>query len=391
MKVLHLLKTSVGASWAYRQIRQLVALGMEVHVALPPGGKHVEAYQALGVQTHLLQPDILLRRPWAIPRQLARLRAIVDAVQPDLVHSHFVGTTFTMRLALRGRHALPRVFQVPGPLHLEHPVTRRAEMMLADADDYWIPNCEWSLRCYREAGFSAERLFLGHYGKEFDQFVAGAPGKLRAELGADAATRIVGMVALMYPPKRLIGQTRGIKGHEDLIDAMAICLQADPSLLLVLVGGGWGATTAYEQRVRAYGRRKCGDRVVFLGTRADVMDLYPDFTVAVHPSHSENHGGAVESLLLGIPTVTTNVGGFPDIIINGDTGLAVPPRDPRALAAAIQQMLDHPADARAMAERGRLLVSEISNIVTNSRNVYNAYQQILERHPSRPIIAKEHP
>ena len=63
MKVLHLLKTSTGATWALRQLRELVKLDVDVHVALPQGSL-VTAYQDAGVTTHILQTAIDIKKPW---------------------------------------------------------------------------------------------------------------------------------------------------------------------------------------------------------------------------------------------------------------------------------------------------------------------------------------
>jgi glycosyltransferase involved in cell wall biosynthesis len=154
----------------------------------------------------------------------------------------------------------------------------------------------------------------------------------RQDLGLDTDAPVVGMVAYMYAPKRLLGQRVGLKGHEDLIDAMTIVREQDPRVRVVFVGGAWGGAHRYEQRVRDYARRRLGPDALFLGDRGDVAALYRHFQVAVHPSHSENLGGAAESLLLGVPTVATSVGGFPDLVEDGATGLLVPPHSPTSLA-----------------------------------------------------------
>ena len=59
-------------------------------------------------------------------------------INPDLIHSHFVTTTLMLRLALGRRHKIPRIFQVPGPLHLEHWHTRTLEIASAGKKDFWI-------------------------------------------------------------------------------------------------------------------------------------------------------------------------------------------------------------------------------------------------------------
>ena len=380
MKVLGLSKTSVGAPWAVRQARDLVRLGVEVHIALPPDGPRVQQYRDVGAIVHSLTPDLPVRAPWRFPRIRQELRDVVARVQPDIIHSYHVGTTLTMRLALGRSCPIPRVFQVPGPLHLEHAFYRRAELATAGPADYWIGTCTWIAERYRRSGIAPERLFVSDYGVDLDEHTNRERGYLRGELGlADDAT-LVGMVGLMYAPKRYLGQARGLKGHEDLIDALALCLRERPDLRGIFIGGSWNNAAAYENHVRAYARRLCGDRAIFLGTRADVPRLLPDLDIAVQPSHTEGVAAtAVEAQLLGIPVIATNVGGQPDLIVDGETGWLVPPCDPTRLAAAILDAVRDPARTQTMARAGQERARRLFNGVENNRQVLDIYHTILSR------------
>ena len=380
MRVLNLLKTSVGASWALRQMRELVNLGVEVHVALPDGGPLVNEYVAAGISVHPMQFDFPLSQPWTCPSLFKKLRDLVSEVQPSIIHSHFVGTTLTMRLALGKSHAVPRVFQVPGPLHLEHAFFRKVELMTAGSMDNWIGSCLWTGQQYARSGISQDRLYLSYYGVDLDQFKAGEKGTLRNEIGINSASKIVGMVAYMYAPKRYLGQRRGLKGHEDLIDAVSLCLKKGEDIFCVFVGGAWNGATAYETRVREYARQRLGERAIFLGTRNDVSELYPDFDVVVHPSHSENVGGAAESLLLAVPTIASEVGGLPDLVRHNQTGWLVPPRSPARLAEAILEALRNPQRAHEMAVAGQQLARELFDVRKTARQVREIYQTVLSRH-----------
>ncbi|HND18329.1 MAG TPA: glycosyltransferase family 4 protein [Acidobacteriota bacterium] len=384
MRVLHLVKTSVGAAWALRQMRELVKLGIDVHVALPfrdpsfpCGGPMVEKYRMAGVTVHDLQTDFPIRNPHRFPALAREFRHLVDQIHPDIIHSHFVGTTLTMRLAL-GKTATPlRIFQVPGPLHLEHPFFRAAEILTAGPSDVWIGSCQWTCQRYQQSGIDPDRLFLSYYGTDIDRTVPQRTGKLRQELGLSATTNIVGMVAYCYGPKWYVGQTRGLKGHEDLIDALAVCLENKANLVGVFVGGAWAGADAYAAKVQAYGREKLGNRAIFLGSRSDVAELYPDFDVAVHPSHSENVGGAAESLMLGVPTIATEVGGFPDLVIPGKTGWLVPPKNPGRLAATILEVLDNPDEAQRRALQGQDLARELLSIDNTAPQIADIYWDLI--------------
>jgi len=387
MKVLHLVKTSVGATWALRQVRELVKLGVDVSVALPGGGPLIPQYRSAGATVFERDLDFPMRRPQRFASVRRAVRELVDEVRPDLIHCHHVGTALSARLALGKSHPIPRLFQVPGPLHLEHPLFRGAELATAGPRDYWMGSCRWTCDRYRKSGIPADRIFLSYYGVDVESFVPREPGKLRRELGFDSATRIVGMVAFIYAPKRYLGQTRGLKGHEDLFDAMAICLKDDPALRCVVVGGAWNGAVGYERRVKDYARAACGDRVVFLGTRQDIPDLYPDFDVVCCPSHSENVGGAAESLMLAVPTIASDVGGFPDLVRPGETGWLVPPRDPPRLAEAIRLALSDGDAARRMARRGQELARVLFDVRRCAKEVFAAYEQILSREQARTLQA----
>lgn len=380
IRVLHLVKTSTGATWALRQMRELVKLGLDVHVALPADGPLVPKYKQYGIKVHDLQTDFPSRRLWDLPQRCRSLRALVSAINPDIIHSHFVGTTLMLRLALGKSHPTPRIFQVPGPLHLEHRFSRRIELATAGRSDYWVGSCHWTTERYRHEGISSNRVFLSYYGTDLDIYKRTTSGKLRDELGIENSIKIIGMVAYMYAPKRFLGQKRGIKGHEDLVDAIAICSRTRKDIVGVFIGGAWNGAYAYERNVRNYALHRCADHCIFLGTRDDVPALYPDLDVAVHPSHSENLGGAVESLLLNVPTIATDVGGFPDVIIDGKTGWLVPPRHPEELAQKILYLLDNRETALQIANAGQQHVERLCDVRTTAKEISAIYEQIL--HPS---------
>lgn len=372
MKSLHLVKTSTGATWAFCLMRDLVSMGEEVHVAMPVDGILVQKYRDAGIVIHEL--NYSMKNAFAT---MKAIRKIVDEVKPDIVHSHFVVTTLLMRLALRN-YNVARVFEVPGPLHLEHAIYRNADLFTAQKKkDFWIPTCQWSMDKYKECGIDQSRLFLTYYGgdlvdREYKK------GLLREELGLKDSDIIVGMVAYMYAPKRYLGEKRGLKGHEDLIDAVSMIQDKYPNMHLVFVGSHWVGAEKYEQQVIAYGRKKVKN-IHFLGTRYNVPDLYQDFDMVVHPSHSENLGGAAESLMLAVPTITSNVGGFPDIVIPGKTGYLVPPFAPVEIAKAIEKIIMNPTEAKELAENGKILLRNLLDSKKTSKDVFGYHRLIKER------------
>ncbi len=116
--------------------------------------------------------------------------------------------------------------------------------------------------------------------------------------------------------------------------------------------------------------------MLFLGPRDDVPSIYADLDLAVHPSLSENVGGAVESLLAACPTVASNVGGLPDLVQDGVTGWLVPPRRPDLLAESMLDALAHPEEARRRADRGRELARVMFDVNRTGREIAAIYGRL---------------
>jgi glycosyltransferase involved in cell wall biosynthesis len=375
MRVLHLIKTGVGASWACRQIGVLGASGIEVVVALPGGERAPMAarYREAGATVREADLDFSARTPWRLARALGRCRRLVDDVRPDLIHSHFVSTTLVTRLALGRRHPTPRIFQVPGPLHLEHAAYGRLDVATGGPNDHWIGSCRWTCAEYVRRGVPPERVSLSYYGGDVASLAGGRRGALRRELHLTDDVPLVGMVAWMYGPKWFLGQRRGIKGHEDFIDAFGLVRRRCAGARAVVVGGPWAGARAYERRLR----ERAGGTVAFTGARTDIPDVYADLDLAVHPSLSENCGGAAESLAAGCPTIATSVGGLPDLVIPGRTGWLVPPRDPDRLADAIVDGLEDREEGRRRACAGQALVRRLFDVRRTGAEIAGIYGRVL--------------
>ncbi len=376
MKVLHLVKTTAGATWALLQMAELVKQGVEVHVVLPSYSGKASLYEKAGIKVHVIDMDISLRLILNVIPLVKTFRKLLKEIQPDIIHSHFFGTTIVMRLAMKGLK-IPKIFQVPGPLHLEHFFFRWIEILVSDKNDYWVASCEWTKKKYQSLVADEKRIYLSYYGTDTTPFVRSDMTYLRNELGLPAAAKIIGMVAYMYPPKYYIGQKRGLKGHEDLIDAVSIINNTYQNVKLVFIGGAWAGAKRYEKSVIAYGKKRLGKNVFFLGTRSNVTKLYSGFDIAVHPSHSENVGGAVESLLMKVPTITSNVGGFPDLIKHKETGLLAESKNTSDLAQKILFYLEFPQRARQNSEKGRALATYLFDIKRTSKEINEIYQAIL--------------
>lgn len=128
-----------------------------------------------------------------------------------------------------------------------------------------------------------------------------------------------------------------VKGHVTLVRALQRLIRRR-SLDCLLVGAG-----ETEPAIRRLVQQDGLSQVVqFLGTRTDVPAILRQSDVCVVPSYWEGFGNVVlEAMAVGTPVVATRVGGIPEIISDGNTGLLVSPADPGALAGAIERLLDN--------------------------------------------------
>jgi glycosyltransferase involved in cell wall biosynthesis len=378
MKVLHVVKTAIGASWVYHQIGVLLSVGIKVVIALPDADQGFgPKYQALGATVISTNLDVPVRCPSKLASVVAACRRLVLQIKPDIIHTHHVGPTYLVRLALGKRSPIPRIFQVAGPLHLEHRLFSLLDVATAGSRDHWVATCRWTYEKYRDMGVDPNLLHLSYAGTDLTRFSGTSGGTLRKELGLGDDIPLIGMVAYMYAPKRFLGQRQGLKGHEDFMLAIRHARREYPKIRAVVIGGAWNGADWYEKRLRRLGARLCQDAIAFLGSRTDIPELYKDLDLAVVPSHSENVGGAVEPLLNGIPVVATSVGGLPDLVQNERSGIVVPPHEPHVLGDAILRAIKNPELMRALAMEGHKRAKTLFDVQTTGREVANIYGRIL--------------
>ncbi len=118
---------------------------------------------------------------------------------------------------------------------------------------------------------------------------------------------------------------------------------------------------------------RLGLRVIFTGTRGDIYDIIPSMDVFVLSSLNEGLGRVLlEAMAAGRPVVATKVGGVPEVVKDGITGILVPPSDPEEMSSAIMKILTNPEMADAMGEEGRKWAErfDIQNAVETLESLY---------------------
>lgn len=192
------------------------------------------------------------------------------------------------------------------------------------------------------AGICASRIQVIPNGIDLERFHPGTTGRegVRRALGCAAHERVLLMPAVL----------RQGKGHEVVLDALPAIRRCLPHVKLVFAGAG-DREADLRQRAEPY-----GDRVVFLGHRDDLPDLLAACDLVVLSSYSEALPVAlIEAAAAGRPVVASRVGGTPDIVAHGVSGLLVPPGDPGALADAIVAVLSDQERLQAFGQAARMI------------------------------------
>jgi glycosyltransferase involved in cell wall biosynthesis len=127
--------------------------------------------------------------------------------------------------------------------------------------------------------------------------------------------------------------------------------------------------------------------VHFLGSRNDVPDLISTFDVAVISSLSEGFSNTIlEYMASARPVVATMVGGNPEAVRHGETGLLVPPGDSQALAAAIGTILDDKALAARYGAAGRRKAEELFSLESMIRNYESLFERVLSAKKNKVVF-----
>ena len=236
-------------------------------------------------------------------------------------------------------------------------------------------NSEAARRRLRREGVRAGRISVIPNGIDLERF------RPRAQDPGPGIRRVL-TVARFRPEKRL----------DTFIEAGRLALQAVPDLEFALAGDG-----PLEDALKAQAdAARLGNRVRFLGLRQDVQDVLREHDLFVLPSESEAFPNAVlEAMATALPIVATRVGGVPELIEDGRSGLLVAPADPEALAAAIVGLARRPAYARALGGRARADAEarySFGRMVSQFEQLYLAgsaarrHVAAAEPRPSQPLV-----
>jgi glycosyltransferase involved in cell wall biosynthesis len=292
-----------------------------------------------------------------------RLSRILKQLKPDIVHAHDPHGVAMAGLALSMSTQLAKPPLV---------AARRVDFHLRGSSlSRWKYRQVDCFLCASEAirqmligdGVPATRAVTVHEGIDLERVEAAPPANLHAELWLPHHAPIVGNVAALVAHK----------GQRHLIEAARLVLPQVPDARFVIAGEG-ELRPALERQIKDHHLEK---HVLLAGFRPDVLSLHKAFDIFVMSSVTEGLGTSLlDAMAAGKPVVATTAGGIPEVVVDGETGFLVPPREHDAMAGAIVKLLKDDALRQRMGEAGRARVRKVFSAERMVQDTLRVYQRV---------------
>jgi glycosyltransferase involved in cell wall biosynthesis len=344
-------------------VRSLPLAGFDVALACPHGGDLGGLARGLGVPVCNVPIDCGFS-----PGRVRAVRAAITAAAPDVVHAH--GSRAAAFARLGDPHAAQRVVYTVHGIHVDKagsPLRRIVftgiERLLRPRTARFVTVCKAdAIRGAHLGLLAATRTTAIHNGIELPPRAAPA-GRFRAELGVGAHVPLV----------LSVGRFHEQKDQETLLRAWRIVVGSHPDAVLAIVGAG-----GLAGRLRELAAADCtSGSVRLVRPRAALAEAYVDADAFALSSRWEGLPYVLlEAMAYGLPVASTNVDGIPEAVVDGVTGVLVPPEDPIALGRALEGLLSDPARRRRMGEAGRERVTAEFSLDQMIARITQVYREL---------------
>ncbi|MBA2303050.1 MAG: glycosyltransferase family 4 protein [Acidobacteria bacterium] len=289
-----------------------------------------------------------------------RLARAIKALRPDVVHAHDPHAVAMSALAL-SMSTQPKRAPLVAARRVDFRLKGNAlSRWKYDQVDRFICASDAIRRMVVSDGIPEARTVTVHEGIDLARVAAAVPAALHEEFWLPHGSPVVGNVAALVAHK----------GQKHLIEAAALVVRQVPDARFVIAGEG-DLRETLEHLIKHLALEK---HVILAGFRPDILAIHKAFDIFAMSSITEGLGTSIlDAMACGKPVVGTTAGGIPEVIIDGQTGILVPPRDHQAMADAIVRLLKDEGLRARMGDAGLSLVSaqfSAERMVTDTLGVY---------------------
>jgi len=322
--------------------------------------------------------DLDGRSPWDIYQGAREIGKVVEQEKIDVIHAQGIGHAIKAKLATKLYHRVA----VVQSLHTFYGKCSYdwgykgtlfswvAPQLMNRCADIVMPVSEVITQRLIASGLSAQKARPLHNGIDiagFDAEVACGGSQAVQSLITDIGDR----PSIIYP-----AVMTSWKGHRYLLEAAAMVFKECPDARFIITSSG----PLRQELEKTAVTLNIANRVIFTG-RLSYQDLHwlmSRATIGTFPSLAELLPMAVLDLMIAAkPVVASNVDGIPEMVINGETGFLVPPRDVKSLAARIIELVRDPLTARKMGTAGRKIVENKFAIDIIARKTEEIYEMAI--------------
>jgi len=327
------------------------------------GGVLHEAFEQIGVSAFVFSKRFAFDF-----RQVQRVASLMrqektQIVQTTLFYADVIGTMAGILARVPIRISWETVSHENNVFH--HPIQRRIGYRWAAKKMDRIVSVSSDVRrsLIQWRRIPAQKIDLIPYGVDLKKYKQNRPDCLKA-LNLERNWPVIGTV----------GRLESYKGHPLLIQAIRRIAYDFPDMACIFVGDG----PDRERLLSLAEKAGVGDRIRFLGFRKDIPELLGVMDLFVLCSYTEGLPNALlEAMAASLPIIASAVGGIPEVIQGGVTGLLVPPGDVEALSRALALLLRNPERMERMGRQARKFIQEHYSLETQLNGFIRLYDTLL--------------
>lgn len=330
------------------------------------GGDLVVEAERLGIKVKILsKKEVSLKNPFAFLSVVRNIYNLFRDEKIDILQSCSVDIYTYIGLTLARFAGIPVIISTRRSMeHFKSRFHFLADAIVNRFTDVIIANSEAVKRdVIQKERIEADKIRIIYNGVEPGRYkVRIDKCQKKMEFGISGNCPVVGIIANLFY----------YKGHREFLHSAKVARKKISNVKFLIFGQDNGIKKELETLAVKLGIKRS---VVFAGLRHDIPEILQIIDIQVLSSYEEGFSNVIlEGMAAGKPLVVTDVGGNPEAVINGKTGIVVPPKNSDKLAEAIIKLLENPQLAQKMGEEGRKRVREnfgIGKMVSQTEDLYN--------------------